>query len=75
MANEPTRQLATTGPSDWQVMIEQAKVLVESGFLPSYITKPAQAVAIMMSGKELGIPTMTALRSIVLIKGKVDALR
>lgn len=68
MSNE--RALATVSGGDWQTMIDQASVLVKSGFLPSHIKTPEQAVAVMLTGRELGIPTMTALRSIAVIQGK-----
>lgn len=55
---------------DMPSMLEQAKVLIQSGFLPESIKQPAQAVAIMLTGRELNIPTMQALRQINVIKGK-----
>lgn len=54
----------------WNVLKEQANVLVRSGFLPSSITKPEQGIAIMMKGIELGIPPMLAFAHINVIKGK-----
>ena len=48
-----------------------ATQLVATGFLPKAITTPAQAVAIILTGRELGIGTMQALRSINVIQGKV----
>lgn len=51
-------------------MMSMAKTLIDSGFLPSAIKTPAQAVAIMMTGRELQIPTMQALRQINVIQGK-----
>lgn len=53
----------------WQLMIEQARVLVKSGFLPKSLDTPEKAVAVMLTGRELGIGTMTALRSIHIING------
>lgn len=51
-------------------MLAMAKTLIGSGFLPSAIKTPEQAVAIILTGKELGIPTMQALRQINVIQGK-----
>ena len=67
-----TRGLATSAPGDstWDVMLSQANVLVRSGFLPTSIKTAEQAIAIMLTGDELGIPKMLALRSIVVINGK-----
>lgn len=66
------RGLAASAPGDstWDVMLAQARVLVTSGFLPQSIKTPEQAVAIILTGDELGIPKMLALRSIVVINGK-----
>lgn len=59
-----------TEPSTWTQMMQQASVLVRSGFLPDSIKTAEQAVAIILTGEELGIPKMLALRSINVIKGK-----
>lgn len=55
--------------TEWHVMREQAQMLVKTGFLPDSIKTAEQAVAIMLTGKELGIPSMQALRGINVIKG------
>lgn len=47
-----------------------ASLLVRTKFLPESITTPEQALAIIMTGRELGIGPMHALRSIAVIKGK-----
>jgi hypothetical protein len=54
----------------WGVMKQQAGELIRSGFLPSGIKTPEQAVAIMLKGRELGIPPMQALSHIHVINGK-----
>lgn len=54
----------------WQMAQQQAGMLVKTGFLPESIKTPEQAIAIMMKGRELGIPSMYALSNIVIIKGK-----
>lgn len=51
-------------------MMKMAETLIQSGFLPAAIKTPAQAVAIMITGQELKIPTMQALRQINVIQGK-----
>lgn len=54
----------------WQVMRQQADVLVKSGFLPTAINTPEKALAVMQKGRELGIGPMEALSSINVIQGK-----
>lgn len=56
--------------STWGVMKQQAGELIRSGFLPAGIKTPEQAVAIMLKGRELGIPPMQALSHIHIINGK-----
>jgi len=48
-----------------------AEALVPTGFLPDAIKTPGQAVAIILAGRELGLPPMRALRSLSMVKGKV----
>lgn len=57
-------------PNEWQAMRDQAQTLVRSGFLPKAVNTPEKAVAIIMTGRELGIPPMQALRQIHVIEGK-----
>lgn len=47
-----------------------AEQLVKTGFLPEAIKTPAQAVAIILTGREMGLGPMQSLRSIGIIKGK-----
>lgn len=56
--------------ADWQMIREQAKVLVASGFLPSSVKTPEAAMAIILTGRELGIGPMAALNNINVIQGK-----
>ena len=59
-----------TSIDEWGMMREQANVLVKTGFLPTSINTPEKAMAIMLTGKELGIPPMQALRGVDVIQGK-----
>jgi hypothetical protein len=68
-----SNELATLDTNQWEVMKQQAKMLVNTGFLPDAIKTPEQAVAIMLTGRELGLPTMYALNNIAVIKGKPAA--
>jgi hypothetical protein len=56
--------------AEWRAMREQASTLVESGFLPRAVNTPEKAIAIIQTGKELGLGPMQALRSIHIIEGK-----
>lgn len=60
---------------DWAIsnfdgLLKLSSELIKTGFLPSGIKTPQQAVAIILTGRELGIPTMQALRQINVIQGK-----
>jgi len=61
---------ATITPDEWPMVRDQADMLVKTGFLPQTIKTPEQAVAIMMKGRELGVPPMYALSNIAVISGK-----
>lgn len=52
-------------------MMEMGDHLVRTGFLPQHIKNGAQAAAIMLTGRELGMPPMRAIRSLQMVKGKV----
>lgn len=56
--------------SEWEEMLCMATTLVESGFLPKSIRTPQQCVAVIMKGRELGVPMMQALTHIHIIEGK-----
>ena len=50
-------------------MREQADVLVQSNLLPSSVNTPEKALAIILKGRELGIPAWAALTTIHVIDG------
>jgi hypothetical protein len=64
--------LATVSPemARFEVMRQEAAVLLKSGFLPQSIKTPEQAITIMMMGDALGIKPIVALNSINVIAGK-----
>lgn len=72
MIENQERNTALAAPilSEWDVLRHQAKVLVESQFLPKAIDTWQKATAVMMYGKELGIGPMEACQSIDVIQGK-----
>jgi hypothetical protein len=63
----------TGAPSaeEFRALVEMAKMLVASGFMPAHIKTASQAVAIILTGRELGMAPMRAIRSLAMVKGKV----
>lgn len=55
---------------EFQTMKDLGNMAVKSGFLPTSIKTPEQAVIIMLKGRELGIPPMQAFSSIAVVNGK-----
>jgi hypothetical protein len=66
----PVRYIERDELASWRAMREQASELVKSGFLPRAVNTPEKAMAIIQTGKELGLGPMQALRSIHIIEGK-----
>lgn len=70
--------VATTAEPDVSIgmtfdgMVAMGDKLVRTGFLPEHIKNGAQAAAIILAGRELGMPMMRSLRSLALVKGKVS---
>ena len=56
--------------SEWQMIISMADTLVKSGFLPKAIKTKEAAAAIILKGRDLSLPPMTAFGSIHVISGK-----
>lgn len=52
-------------------LLALAEHLVPTRFLPDHIKTAGQAVAIILTGRELGMGPMRAIRSLQLVKGKV----
>lgn len=55
---------------EWNMLKEQAAMVVKTGFLPKAIDTPEKAIAIALKGRELGIPMMQAFAHIHVIQGK-----
>lgn len=64
--------IRNNNPDDYAGLMALAKELVTTNFLPIAIKTPAQAVAIILTGRELGLPPMQSLRSICIIQGKPE---
>lgn len=71
---QPTMALERRGPvgDSYESLMALAKDLCATGFLPEAVKTPAQAVAIILTGRELGLGPMQSLRSICIIKGKPE---
>lgn len=72
-----TEALARTSPGplvaagdEWQAIREQAAALIKSGFMPRAVNTPEKAVAVMLAGRELGLPPMQSIRAISIVDGK-----
>jgi hypothetical protein len=52
-------------------LVSMGDQLARTGFLPEHIKNGPQFAAIVMTGKEMGMPPMRAIRSFYLVKGKV----
>ena len=57
-------------PQQWQTMLQMAQTLVQSGFLPKAIDTPQKATAVILKGREIGIPAMQSFAHINVIDGK-----
>ena len=57
-------------PAHWQMLKEQATILVKSGMLPASVKTPEAAIAIMLKGNELSMPPMQSFAHINIIQGK-----
>jgi len=65
-------QTAFMGKEEWAIALEQAAILVQSGMLPMHIKTPAQFMAIVVRGRELGLAPMEAVSHLFLVNGKVS---
>lgn len=57
---------------DWNREIEGARMLLKSGLLPDTVKSPEAALFIILTGRDLGMSPVQSLRSINIIKGKVE---
>lgn len=66
----PERSVYIPTPQDWQAMVAWGRDAIRSGMLPSSIRNPEAAAIIILKGRELGLPFMTAVSHIHVINGK-----
>lgn len=64
----PTTSFPTL--AEWEFMMQLGQALVKTGFMPKGVDTAEKAAAIMMKGRELGIPPMEAIANISIINGK-----
>lgn len=70
IARRPSLDVIAFEPSNLDEAYRVAQMIVGSGLAPKSVKTPEDAMVIMMTGRELGISTMKALRSIHVIEGK-----
>lgn len=58
-------------PMSWPDMVKMGDQLVKTRMMPEHVKDGAQAALIMLTGRELGMQPMRALRSLQVVKGKV----
>jgi hypothetical protein len=63
-------QGAVPSPEEWNTIRDMAQTLVESCLLPRVIDTAEKAAAIILKGRELGIPAMQSFSHIHIIDGK-----
>jgi hypothetical protein len=56
---------------DFFSLVEAGSRMVKTGFLPDHIRTGEQFAAIVLTGREMGIPAMRAIRSLMIVKGNV----
>ena len=62
---------AIARPESFEGLMQMADTLVKSGFLPSAIKTAAQAAAIMVAGREIGLSGMQSFRELYVVNGQV----
>jgi len=58
------------GKEEFEVLKEQANILIKSGLLPKAVTRIETAIAIAIKGRELGVPIFQSFTHISIIEGK-----
>lgn len=61
--------LMVLNTTEFDLMMKQAEIIAKSGLVPKAVATPERVLVIMMTGRELGMPPMTALRCIDVING------
>ncbi len=72
--NIPKQELSTNVDNFLNTWNHQKKIateLLKSGFLPKIYITPEQVVAVMLKGRELGLPPLEAIQRLFVINGKI----
>ena len=56
--------------TNWSKNLQVADQMIKTGFLPKQIRTAQQAVLVMETGRELGLPPMESLRNIFIVDNK-----
>jgi hypothetical protein len=65
-------ELAESVSGELPAIFQLAKELTQArGFIPSHLKTTGEIAAVILAGRELGLPPMTSLRSVYLVNGKV----
>lgn len=72
MVNTKTGEITQRSRQElsWAELKEQATMLVRTGFLPPALNTPEKVIAVVLTGRELGVPMMESIRGINVIQGK-----
>lgn len=58
-------------PDSFEEMFQLAQVFVKSGLLPQSVKTAETALAIMLAGREMGLPPMQSFRGLYVVNGQV----
>lgn len=56
--------------NEWEAIQQQARTLIASGFFPKSVNTAPKAIAVMLAGRELGLPPMQSIRNVHIVDGK-----
>lgn len=56
--------------AEWDALRQQAEILVKSGFLPPDLNTAEKVIAVLLTGREIGVPPMQAVRGIHVVNGR-----
>ncbi|GAH76036.1 unnamed protein product, partial [marine sediment metagenome] len=51
----------------------QANIAIEAGFLPDTLDTPGKVIAVMLMGRELGLPPMRSVNVLFPVHGRVES--
>lgn len=71
MAPRRNESVSVLTPDGFEAMMNLATTLAESGFFPKFKT-PAQSLAVILAGQEIGMPPMKSLRSFHNAEGRIS---